>query len=190
MCLLINNFFSVFYESFNEMFVITKHYTEASLLVKENTDKVVSQQTFAGLEYVFETYSVQQFFVSQDVLKTSWKTKNCYTVDVFTMSWRNVFKTSWRHVLKMSWRQTWRRYREKQNVQKSIFQKSMSDKFKTNPIISILVLFLNSSNIFILRIKVPEKCLVMFIKLNLNSTLQNSWGNINGFLSNVLHKYI
>ena len=190
MCLLINIFFSVFYESFNEMFVITKHYTEAFLLVKENTDMVVSQQTFVGLEYVFETYSVQQFFVSQDVLKTSWKTKNCYTVDVFTMSWRHVFKTSWRHVLKMSWRQTWRRYREKQNVQKSIFQKSMSDKFKTNPIISILVLFLNSSNIFILRIKVPEKCLVMFIKLNLNSTLQNSWGNINGFLSNVLHKYI
>ena len=64
------------------------------------TDKVVSQQTFVGLEYVFETYSVQQFFVSQDVLKMSWKTKNCYTVDVFTMSWRHVFKTSWRYLLK------------------------------------------------------------------------------------------
>ena len=40
----------------------------------------------------------------EDVLKTSWKTKNCYAEDVLKTSWRHVLKTSWRHVLKTSWR--------------------------------------------------------------------------------------
>ena len=40
------------------------------------------------------------------VLKTSWKTKNCYAEDVLKTSWRQVLNTSWRHVLKTSWRGT------------------------------------------------------------------------------------
>ena len=36
--------------------------------------------------------------ILQTVLKKLWKTKNCYT--------ENIFKMSWRHVLTMSWRQT------------------------------------------------------------------------------------
>ena len=44
--------------------------------------------------------------LSQDVLKTSCKTKNCYAEDVFKTSWRHVLKTSWRDVLKTYWRHT------------------------------------------------------------------------------------
>ena len=40
----------------------------------------------------------------QDVLKTSWKTKNCYAEDVLKTSWRHVLKTSWRCLEDMSWR--------------------------------------------------------------------------------------
>ena len=36
----------------------------------------------------------------EDVLKTSWKTKNCYAEDVLKTSWRYVFKTSWRCLVK------------------------------------------------------------------------------------------
>ena len=44
--------------------------------------------------------------ILQDVLKTSWKTKNCYAEDVLKKSSRHVLKVPWRHVLKTSWRQT------------------------------------------------------------------------------------
>ena len=64
----------------------------------------------------------------QDILKTSWNTKNCYAEDVLKtslrhvlrMPWRHVLKTSWRHVLKTSWRQT-----------KSLLGKSVSKKSKS-----------------------------------------------------------
>ena len=78
------------------------------------------------LEDVFNTSSVKQFSVFQDVLKTSsrlfvkmswrcleeiledvlktpWKKKDFLAEDVFKTSWRHVLKKSWRHVLKMSW---------------------------------------------------------------------------------------
>ena len=48
----------------------------------------------------------------EDLLKTSWKTKNCYA--------EHVLKTSWRHVLKKSWRQT-----------KCLLGISLSNKFKS-----------------------------------------------------------
>ena len=38
--------------------------------------------------------------LSQDVFKTSLKTKNCYAEDVFKTSCRHVLKTSWRYILK------------------------------------------------------------------------------------------
>ena len=59
-----------------------------------------SQQTFVGLEdvlktssrHVFKTSSTclqcDNFFVFQDVLKASWKTKNCYVEDVLKTPWR------------------------------------------------------------------------------------------------------
>ena len=47
------------------------------------------------------------------VLRTFWKTKNCYAEDVLKTSWRHVLKTSWRHLKDMSWRRledmSWRR---------------------------------------------------------------------------------
>ena len=48
----------------------------------------------------------------RDVLKTSWKTKNCYAEDVSKTSGRHVLKMSWRNVLKTSWRH----YEDKQNT--------------------------------------------------------------------------
>ena len=58
--------------------------------------------------------------ISQDVLRTSWKTKNCYAEDVLKTSWRHAIKTSSRHVLKMSWRRvlktSWRYCGDKQNT--------------------------------------------------------------------------
>ena len=50
--------------------------------------------------------------ILQDILKTSWKTKNCYAENVLKMSWGHVLKTSWRHALKTSWRH----YGYKQNT--------------------------------------------------------------------------
>ena len=56
----------------------------------------------------------------EDILKTSWKTKNCYAEVVLKTSWIHVLKTSWRHILKMSWRHvlktSWRHYGDKQNT--------------------------------------------------------------------------
>ena len=71
-----------------------------------------SQETFVGLEDVLKTSSTRlqrNNFTSskmswrrledilQDVLKTFWKTKNCYAEDVLKTFWRHVLKTSWRH---------------------------------------------------------------------------------------------
>ena len=81
------------------------------------------------------------------ILKTSWKTKNCYAEDVLKTSWRYVLKTSWRHVLKTSWRHvlktSWRQTKcllgmsicnkSKCVSNKSIFHKSISDESKANP---------------------------------------------------------
>ena len=48
----------------------------------------------------------------KDVLKTPWKTKNCYAENVFKTPWRHVLKTSLRHVLK-----TFSRHlRDEQNI--------------------------------------------------------------------------
>ena len=84
----------------------------------------ISQQTFVGLQDVFKiswrhvlktsstrlqcnNFSSSRHLARclEDVMKTSWKTKNCYAEDILKTSWRNVFKTSWRPVLKTSWRQ-------------------------------------------------------------------------------------
>ena len=53
----------------------------------------------------------------EEVLKKSWKTKNCYAEDVFKTSWRRVFKTSWRHIEDMSWR----RFRDKEKVYRYLY---------------------------------------------------------------------
>ena len=70
--------------------------------------------------------------ILQTVLKKSWKTKNCYAENIFKMSWRHVLKTSWRHVLTTSWRQI-KCLLGISVSNESIFNKSISDKFKVNP---------------------------------------------------------
>ena len=42
----------------------------------------------------------------QDVFKTSWETKNCYSEDVFKTCLKDVFKTCLKNVFKTSWRPT------------------------------------------------------------------------------------
>ena len=44
--------------------------------------------------------------ILQDVLKTSWKTKNCYAEDVLKTCLEDVLKTCLEDVLKTLWRQT------------------------------------------------------------------------------------
>ena len=97
------------------------------------------------LHHVFSVRHLED--ILQDVLKTSWKTKNCYAEDVLKTSWRHVLKTSWRHVLKTSWRHVlktlWRKAKYLLGISvsnkskcvsnKSIFHKSISDNSKANP---------------------------------------------------------
>ena len=91
---------------------------------------------------------------SQDVLKTSWKTKNCYAEDILETN--KIFTGDIC-------------IKSKSVPNKSISHKSISnDKSKLNPtcinentIISKFVLFCNSSSISILRIKTSDNCLVL-----------------------------
>ena len=100
-------------------------------------------------------------------------------------SWRCLEDMSWRRhedVLKALWRQT--KYllgisisnKSKCISNISIFHKSIYDNSKANqkcinqsPIISIFVLFWNSSSISILRIKISDDCLVLRNQLHSNS---------------------
>ena len=85
--------------------------------------KVTCQQTFVGLEAVLKTSSTRlqrnKFSSSktswrrvenvlrhlarrlEDVLKTSWETKNCYAENALRTSWKHLetsHKTTWRHL--------------------------------------------------------------------------------------------
>ena len=119
------------------------------------------------------------------------------------MSWiclEDVLKTCFENVLKRLWRQAIYflgvsvPIKSKCVSNKSVFHKSISDNSKANlkcinenPIISIFVLFWNSSSISILRIKISDDCLVLWDQLNSNSTFQRRWGNKNKCLSNIGH---
>ena len=107
--------------------------------------------------------------ILQDALKTSWKMKNCYPEDVLKTCLEDVLKTYLEDVLKTLWRET--KYllgisvsnKSKCVSNKSILHKSISDNSKVNPncinknpIISLFLLFWNSSSIYILRIKISD----------------------------------
>ena len=140
----------------------------------------------------------------QDVLKTFWKTKNCYAEDVLKTCLQDVLKTYLKDALKTLWREA--KYllgisisnKSKCVCNKSIFQKSISDNSKANPkcinqnpIISLFILCWSSSSISILRIKkFLMTGFVLWNQLNSNSRLQKRWNNKIEFLSNILHKYI
>ena len=137
----------------------------------------------------------------QDVFKMSYKTKNCYTEDVSKTSSRYVFRTSWRQVFKTSsgrlgdkkWGYLYLTNLKGYVSNKSIFHRSLIIMYKIinkNPVISIFVLLWNSSSFSILRIKTSYDCLVLWNKLNSNSTMQNRRGNKSEILGNILDKYI
>ena len=105
----------------------------------------MSQQKFVGLQHVFSVTILRLprrledvlKMSCKDVLKTFWKTKNCYAEDVFKTSWRQTCLL----VISVS-----KKSRCVSN--KSMFRKSLSDKSKANPkcvtqnpIISIFLLF-------------------------------------------------
>ena len=72
----------------------------------------------------------------EDILKTSWQMKNCYTEDVFKTSWRHVLRsfgrhaweTFWRHVLKT----TWSHLGDKQNVYREYLYLTNLNVYLTN----------------------------------------------------------
>ena len=115
---------------------------------------------FLYLKNISQIY-IWQFYVFQDVLKTSWRylarhleyvfkaysrhlgRRKIFTLETSSrsledMTWRHDLKTSWRHVLKTLWRQT--KYlleisvsrKSKFVPNKSVFHKSMSDNSKEN----------------------------------------------------------
>ena len=121
------------------------------------------QNIYSGYLYLTNISQIYiwQFYVFQDVLKTSWRylarhleyvfkvySKRLGRRKIFTletssrsledMTWRHNLKTSWRHVLKTLWRQT--KYlleisvsrKSKFVPNKSVFHKSMSDNSKAN----------------------------------------------------------
>ena len=115
----------------------------------------------------------------------------------------DVLKTCLEDILKTSWRH----YGDKQNTYWEYLYLTNLNVYLTNlyltnlhltilrrievePIISIFVLFWNSSSISISRIKISDDCLVLWNQLNSNPTLQKRWGNKNKFLSNILYKHI
>ena len=92
---------------------------------------VTSQQTFVGLEDVFNTSSAQQFYVFQDVLKTAWKTKNCYAEDVLKTCLEDVLKALWRQAKYLLGISVFNKSKCVSN--KSIFNKSTFENSKANP---------------------------------------------------------
>ena len=134
-------------------------------------------------------FSVTNFRL-QDVLKTSWKKKNCYT--------EHVFKTS----CKKSWRQTkcllGIYVLKKSNCvsNKSIFHKSLTNlRLLQNPLNRTQRFWYSSQFETHAAFLFKELKSLMTVRccwnqLNSNSTLQNKWGNKNDVLGNILHKYI
>ena len=123
----------------------------------------------------------------EDVLKTCRKTswrrlgrkKNRYAEDVLRICLEDVLKTSWSHTKCLLGISVSNKSKSVSN--KSIFHKSISDesianpkRINYNPIISIFMLFWNSSSISVLKIKISNGCSVLGNQLQSNSTLHNS----------------
>ena len=125
--------------------------------------------------------------LSQDVLKTSCKTKNCYAEDVFKTSWRHVLKTSWRYVLKTSGKHalkmsrrhvlktSWRHYRDKQNTYWGCLCLTnlnvyLTNLYLTNPHLTILRRIQNALR----RTHHFNICLILELKQHLYSRIKIS----------------
>ena len=110
---------------------------------------------------------------AEDVSKTSWTCLEVvlkkYLEHVLKTCLEDALRTCFKDVFKMSWRKAkcllgmFVSNKSKCVPNKSIFHKSTSDESKVNPtyinwnpIISIFVLFWNTSSISILRIKIAE----------------------------------
>ena len=70
----------------------------------------VFKMSWRRLQYVLSVTILRLPRRLEDVLKESWKTKNCYVEDVSKTSWRHFSKTYWRHVLKTSWKHVLKMY--------------------------------------------------------------------------------
>ena len=129
-----------------------------------------SKTSWRRLEDVLKISCKTSWRRLEDVFKTSWETKSCYAEDVLKTSWRNVLKKSWRHVLKLYWRHilrtSLRHYGDKQksywgylyltNLNVYLTSLYLTNLINQNPIISLFLLFWNSSSISILRIKISD----------------------------------
>ena len=122
--------FKTFWKGLQDVLQPSKHLlvlkTSSTRLQRNNFTS--SKTSWRRLEYV-----LQRLF--EDVLKTSWKTKNCYAEDVL--------KTCLEDLLKILWRQTKfllrisvylsRDNKYKCVSNKPVFHKSISDNSKANP---------------------------------------------------------
>ena len=74
-----------------DTYIPSKHVSKASL---RHVFKKSSRYIFKSLEDLFSVTIFRLPRRLEDVLKKSWKTKNCYTEDVLKTTSRHVFRTS------------------------------------------------------------------------------------------------
>ena len=113
--------------------------TSKRLLVLKTSSTRLQDMSWRHLQYVFSIIILRLPRRLEEVLKTSCKTKNCYTEDVLKTCLQDVLKTYLEDVLKTLWRET----KDLMGISvsnksecvsnKFIFHESISDNFKANP---------------------------------------------------------
>ena len=81
--------------------LLDQRYTHLDLFVSKTSWRRLQRNNFSSSKTSSRRFArcLQDVFASvQDVLETSWKTKNCYTEDVLKTSSRHVFKASSRRL--------------------------------------------------------------------------------------------
>ena len=90
-------FFSGIYDLIAGFLKVDFKYT---LQVVPSKHLLVLKTSWRHLQHVFSINIFGPPRRLEDILKTSWKTKNCYAEDILKMSWKQVLKMSWKYVLK------------------------------------------------------------------------------------------
>ena len=101
-------------------------FSSKHILVFKTSSKRLQRNNFLSSKTSWRRPANTSWRRLEDVLKTSWKTKNCYAEAVLKMSWRHVLKTSWRkakYLLGIS----------VSNKSKCVSNKSTFDNSKANP---------------------------------------------------------
>ena len=111
------------------------------------------------LQHVFSVTILHLPRRLEDVLKPSWKTKNCYAEDVLKISWRHTLKASWRH------------YGDKQNTYWGYLYLTNLNMYLTNLYLTILRRIQNALS----RTHHFNICFILELKQHLYFKNQNLW---------------